>query len=149
MSPLAHHYLITEDIPEVAAIDGEIPMMIDLEGFTYMRQEHNGVLVGIYEVDHKHWQMDGAPWDYGVELLSPDLDRITDELALAMHRYPALERTGISRWVNGAFTFSPDGNPLVGAGPGYRELLVGLCGYGRFSPGWRCWQVARRVDDRG
>ena len=118
VSPLAHHYLITEDIPEIEAMDGEIPMMIDLEGFTYMRQEHNGVLVGIYEVDHKHWQMDGAPWDYGVELLPPDLDRITDELSLAMQRYPALERTGISRWVNGAFTFSPDGNPLVGPVPG-------------------------------
>jgi len=121
VSPLAHHYLITEDIPEIEAMDGEIPMMIDLEGFTYMRQEHQGVLVGIYEVDHKHWQMDGAPWDYGVELLTPDLDRITDELGLAMHRYPALERTGISRWVNGAFTFSPDGNPLVGPVPGIKN----------------------------
>ncbi len=118
VSPLAHHYLITEAIPEIAALDFEIPMMIDLEGFTYMRQELDGVLVGIYEIDHKHWNMDGAPWDYGIELLSPDIDRISDELALAMHRYPPLERTGISRWVNGAFTFSPDGNPLVGPVPG-------------------------------
>jgi dimethylglycine dehydrogenase len=121
VSPLAHHYLITEGIPEIAAMDGEIPMMIDLEGFTYMRQEHDGVLVGIYEIDHRHWNMDGAPWDYGIELLQPDLDRIEDELTLAMHRYPCLERTGISRWVNGAFTFSPDGNPLVGPVPGIRN----------------------------
>ncbi len=118
VSPLAHHYLITEAIPELAALDFEIPMMIDLEGFTYMRQELDGVLVGIYEIDHRHWNVDGAPWDYGIELLQPDIDRISDELALAMHRYPPLERTGISRWVNGAFTFSPDGNPLVGPVPG-------------------------------
>ena len=93
VSPLAHHYLITEQIPELEAMDFEIPMMIDLEGFTYMRQEINGVLVGIYEIDHKHWNMDGAPWDYGIELLPPDIDRISDELALAMNRYPVLERT--------------------------------------------------------
>ena len=121
VSPLAHHYLITEEIPEVRAMDGEIPMMIDLEGFTYMRQELHGVLVGIYEIDHKHWQMDGAPWDYGIELLTPDVDRISDELSMAMDRYPALETTGILQWVNGAFTFSPDGNPLVGPVPGIRN----------------------------
>ena len=86
-----------------------------------MRQELHGVLVGIYEIDHKHWQMDGAPWDYGIELLTPDVDRISDELSMAMDRYPALERTGILQWVNGAFTFSPDGNPLVGPVPGIRN----------------------------
>ncbi len=121
VSPLAHHYLVTEAIPELADFDSEIPMMIDLEGFTYMRPELDGVLMGIYEIDHKHWSMDGAPWDYGIELLPPDTDRLENELALAMGRYPVLERTGINRWVNGAFTFSPDGNPLVGPVPGIRN----------------------------
>ena len=50
VSPLAHHYLVTDSIPELEAADTEMPMMIDLEGFTYMRQERTGVLVGIYEV---------------------------------------------------------------------------------------------------
>lgn len=118
VSPLAHHYLISEAIPEFEGLGFEMPMMIDLEGFTYMRQELGGVLVGIYEIDHRHWNMDGAPWDYGFELIPPDVDRISDELTMAMRRYPALERTGINRWVNGAFTFSPDGNPLVGPVPG-------------------------------
>jgi dimethylglycine dehydrogenase len=77
--------------------------------------------MGIYEIDHKHWSMDGAPWDYGIELLPPDTDRLENELALAMGRYPVLERTGINRWVNGAFTFSPDGNPLVGPVPGIQN----------------------------
>ena len=53
--------------------------------------------------------------------LQPDIDRIENELAMAMSRYPALDRTGISRWVNGAFTFSPDGNPLVGPVPGIKN----------------------------
>ncbi len=121
VTPMPHHYLITEAIPELAELDFEIPMMIDLEGFTYMRQELHGVLVGIYELNFRHWNMDGAPWDYGLELIPPDVDRISDELAMAMSRYPALERTGIKRWVNGAFTFSPDGNPLVGPVPGVRN----------------------------
>ena len=61
LSPLAHHYLVTERSPNWRRSDLEMPMMIDLEGFTYMRQELKGLLVGIYEVNHKHWNMDGAP----------------------------------------------------------------------------------------
>ncbi len=120
VSPLKHHYLITDTIPEVAAADFEMPMTVDLEGFTYMRQDQKGVLVGIYEIEHEHWAMDGAPWDYGMELFQEQLDRIETELTLGFARYPAIENVGIKTWVNGAFTFSPDGNPLVGPVPGKR-----------------------------
>jgi len=120
VSPLKHHYLITDSIPEVESSDFEMPMTVDLEGFTYMRQDQNGVLVGIYEIDHEHWAMDGAPWDYGEELFQEQLHRIENELMLGFQRYPAIENVGIKTWVNGAFTFSPDGNPLVGPVPGKR-----------------------------
>ena len=120
VSPLKHHYLITDSIPEVAAADFEMPMTVDLEGFTYMRQDQHGVLVGIYEIDHEHWAMDGAPWNYGEELFQEQLDRIENELTLGFERYPAIQDVGIKTWVNGAFTFSPDGNPLVGPVPGKR-----------------------------
>ncbi len=114
VSPLSHHYFLTETIPELEQIDFEVPMTVDLEGFTYMRQDKKGILVGIYETNHQHWMMDGAPWNYGIELLQEDTDRIEHELTMAFERYPCLNTVGISDWVNGAFTFSPDGNPLVG-----------------------------------
>ena len=124
LSPLEHHYLVTEAIPEVAALDFEVPMTVDLEGFTYMRQDQQGILVGIYELDHKHWNIDGAPWDYGIELIQEDIDRISDELTMAFQRYPVLQDVGVKTWVNGAFTFSPDGNPLVGPVPGIRNYWL-------------------------
>ena len=124
LAPLSHHYLVTETIPEVAALDFEVPMTVDLEGFTYMRQDQKGILIGIYEINHQHWQIDGAPWDYGIELLQEDIDRISDELEMAFRRYPVLEEVGIKNWVNGAFTFSPDGNPLVGPVPGLKNYWL-------------------------
>src|SRR5690606_42009082 len=66
VSPLEHHYLVTENVPEIEALEGELPMVVDLEGFTYMRQEQKGMLLGIYERQYQHWHMDGAPWDYGI-----------------------------------------------------------------------------------
>jgi len=132
VSPLKHHYLITDTVPEVAEADFEMPMTVDLEGFTYMRQDQKGILVGIYEIDHEHWAMDGAPWSYGEELFQEQLDRIEHELTLGFERYPAIQNVGIKTWVNGAFTFSPDGNPLVGpvqGKPGYWCACAVMAGF--------------------
>jgi dimethylglycine dehydrogenase len=127
LSPIEHHYLLTETIPEIAASKTELPMVVDLEGFTYMRQDQKGMLVGIYETRPQHWSIDGAPWDYGVELLQENIDRIADELELVHRRYPVLQTAGVRKWVNGAFTFSPDGNPLIGPVAGKRGYWL-ACG---------------------
>ncbi len=131
VSPMEHHYLITEDIPEIEALDEMLPLILDMDGFVYTRQERNGLLMGVYELTPKHWQMDGAPWDYGMELIPEDIDRIAPELAKGFERFPCLERTGIKKWVNGAFTFAPDGNPLVGpVGPrGYWVACGVMAGF--------------------
>lgn len=132
VSPLKHHYLISDSIPELEALDFEVPMTVDLEGFTYMRQDQKGLLLGIYEVNHEHWAMDGAPWDYGMELFNEQTDRIEHELVCGFERYPALQNTGVKTWVNGAFTFSPDGNPLVGpvpGKPGYWSACAVMAGF--------------------
>jgi dimethylglycine dehydrogenase len=112
--PMPHHYLVTDDVPQVAAIDGDMAAVTDLEGFTYLQKEGNGVLLGVYEQNPRHWKVEGAEWDYGRELFPEELDRIMPELSIGFERFPVLQETGIKRWVNGAFTFTPDGNPLVG-----------------------------------
>ncbi len=131
VTPMEHHYLVTETIPEVAALTAELPVTVDLDGFSYARQEAKGYLLGVYERNPQHWQMDGAPWDYGMELIPEDINRIAPELQIAFARYPALGRTGIKRWINGAFTFTPDGNPLVGpVGPrGYWVACGVMAGF--------------------
>ena len=132
VSPLKHHYLVSDTIPLLEEIDFEVPMTVDLEGFTYLRQDQKGVLLGIYEIDHEHWAMDGAPWGYGMELFQEQTDRIEEELILGFNRYPCLQEVGVKTWVNGAFTFSPDGNPLVGpvpGKPGYWSACAVMAGF--------------------
>ncbi|AZO54046.1 MULTISPECIES: FAD-dependent oxidoreductase [unclassified Mesorhizobium] len=127
VTPMEHHYFVTEDIPEIAALDREIGIAVDLDGFSYLRQERKGVLLGVYEQNPKHWNMDGAPWDYGIELIPEDIGRISPELAKAHERFPCLATAGIRKWVNGAFTFTPDGNPIVGPVRGVKNYWV-ACG---------------------
>lgn len=112
--PYEHHYLVTEAIDQIKDLDEELPTIVDPESLTYMRQEGQGLLLGLYETNPKPWNIDGVPWDYGMDLIPEDLERIGDELVKGFERSPALSKAGIKRWVNGAFTFTPDGNPLIG-----------------------------------
>ena len=127
VSPMQHHYLVTEPIPDLVQSDEIIPSILDLDGYTYMRPERKGLLMGVYELDPRVWHLEGAPWDYGMELIPEELDRIAPQLVKGFERFPVLEEIGIRRWVNGAFTFTPDGNPLVGPVPGLKNYWV-ACG---------------------
>lgn len=123
--PMEHHYLITEDIPELKELDREIPAVADLDGGLYLRQEHKGILLGVYERNAIPWAVEGTPWNYAEnELLIPDLDRLGDDLFHGFARFPAVAEAGIKRVVNGPFTFTPDGNPLLGPVHGLPGLWV-------------------------
>jgi dimethylglycine dehydrogenase len=135
VTPMQHHYLVTEDIPELVKLDREIISVTDLEGFTYLQPDRKGVLLGVYEQNPRHWKTEGADWEYGMELLPTDIDRISPELEIGFNRFPVLQNAGIRRWVNGAFTFTPDGNPLVGPVPGMRNYWVACGCMGGFSQG--------------
>jgi len=131
VAPMEHHYLITDAVEGLNNLPGELPVVADLNGSTYARQERDGLLLGVYERNPKHWHMNGAPWDFGTDLLPEDIDRIGEELADGFARFPELETVGIRRWVNGPFTFTPDGNPLVGpVGPrGYWVACGVMAGF--------------------
>jgi len=128
---MEHHYLISEDMPEVAAhvasTGHEMPMALDFAGEIYIRQEGGAMLMGTYEQACVPWSPRETPWDFGSQLLRQDLDRITPELSVAFKHYPPMQTIGIRRVVNGPFTFSPDGNPLVGPIRGLRGYWV-ACG---------------------
>ena len=115
---MEHMYLLTDDMPEVAEINEktgkEVLHAVDFDGEIYLRQERGGMLMGTYEKACVPWSEKTTPWDFGHELLEPDLDRIAPSLEVGFEHFPAFQNAGIRRIINGPFTFSPDGNPLVG-----------------------------------
>lgn len=128
---MEHMYLITEDMPEVKAWNEatgtEIIHAVDFDGELYLRQERGGMLMGTYEKANKPWSEQVTPWDFGHELLEPDIDRIAPSLEIGFRHFPAFQKTGIKQIINGPFTFAPDGNPLVGPVRGLPGFWV-ACG---------------------
>ena len=123
---MEHMYLLTEDMAEVAEINEktgrEVVHAVDFDGELYLRQERGGMLMGTYEKACRPWSEHETPWDFGHELLEPDIDRIAPSLEVGFRHFPAFQTAGIKQIVNGPFTFAPDGNPLVGpvrGRPGY------------------------------
>ncbi len=127
VQPMEHHYLITDDIPEIVARgDERLPAGIDYEGNMYFRQERKGLLLGTYEPRATPWSINGTPQNFGHELLEAKMDHIAERLELGFERIPALGRAGIKNIINGPFTFGPDGNPLIGPVPGLRNYWVAV-----------------------
>ncbi|MGH0170734.1 UNVERIFIED_CONTAM: hypothetical protein FKN15_060935 [Acipenser sinensis] len=64
--PVHHQYVVTASVPEVKALKTELPVIRDLEGSYYLRQERDGLLFGPYERQEKmklqeSWVTDGVP----------------------------------------------------------------------------------------
>ena len=136
---MEHMYLLTEPMPEVAAHNRatgrELVGVIDFEGEIYTRQEREGILLGTYEKACKPWSPQHTPWEFGHELLQPDLDRIAPSLEVGFRHFPPLETAGIRQVINGPFTFAPDGNPLVGPVQGLTNFWVACAVMAGFSQG--------------
>ena len=133
--PMAHQYLVTEAVPEIADRDEEIPHVIDPGGESYLRQEGDGFCIGFYEQPCEPWAVGGTPWEFGHELLNDHFEKIEDSVDFAYRRFPILEKAGVKRVIHGPFTFAPDGNPLVGPVPGMRNYWSACAVMAGFSQG--------------
>jgi len=121
---MEHHYLITEDLPELAGREREIVNTTDYSGEIYLRQERRGALIGTYEPHGVVWSPVRTPDDFTMQLLPEDFERLAPYFEVGFRHFPALGRVGIRKAVNGPFTFAPDGNPLVGPVRGVRNYWV-------------------------
>lgn len=115
--PTQHHEIITEHLPEIAERSTELPAMRDSWVSCNVRQERDGLLIGIYETDPVFWALDGIPPDFKEELLPPDIEPLMPHLERLMERMPLFAKAGIKIANNGPMCLTPDGLPLIGPVP--------------------------------
>jgi dimethylglycine dehydrogenase len=128
---LEHQYVVTAPLPEVAALERELPVLRDADASYYVRQEGDALLLGPFERRPRPWALDGIPVGFHEKLLPPDLERIEEPLAAAAERLPVVAEAGIKSVVNGPDGYTPDGRCLMGPVPGLRDFHV-LAGFSIF-----------------
>ncbi len=158
---MEHMYFITDDIPALMDRPDRVAMVRCPRDTFYMRQEKQGLLVGIYEHECKTFGMNGIDPDFVNALCPDDLDRLLPKMEAIFDRVPCLKEVGIKSVVNGPISYAADAGPLVGRQPGWRNLWsmngirVGIGeggGYGKMlaqlmvhgETEWDCWQLDPR-----
>jgi 4-methylaminobutanoate oxidase (formaldehyde-forming) len=116
-----HFYIVTEPME---GLHSDMPVLRDPDGCAYFKEDAGKLLVGWFEPVAKPWGMKGIPETFSFDSLPDDLEHIEPLLTAAMHRTPALEKTGINLFFNGPESFTPDDRYLLGETPEVRNLFV-------------------------
>ncbi len=116
-----HMYVVTEAMDFVHPA---LPVLRDADGYTYMKEEAGKLLVGSFEPRGKALPVSRLPVDQRFIELPEDWDHFELPFSKAMQMVPALEHTGISRFMNGPESFTPDDLPCLGEAPGLRNCFI-------------------------
>lgn len=117
-----HFYVVTD---QIEGVDRMMPILRDPDGYTYMKEEVGGLVVGGFEPVAKPWVgPDEIPYPFEFQLLEEDWDHFAILMDSALHRVPVLQQTGIRKFYNGPESFTPDNQFILGQAPGLRNFYV-------------------------
>ena len=117
-----HFYVVTDAIDGMARMT---PILRDPDGYTYMKEEVGGLVVGGFEPVAKPWVSPREiPHPFEFSLLEEDWDHFAILMDSALHRVPVLHETGIKKFYNGPESFTPDNQFILGEAPGLRNFYV-------------------------
>jgi glycine cleavage system aminomethyltransferase T/glycine/D-amino acid oxidase-like deaminating enzyme len=118
-----HFYVVTE---QVDGVHRDFPILRDPDGYTYVKEEVGGLLVGGFEPEAKPWvPPDALPYPFEFRLLDEDWDHFSILMESAVARIPVLAETGIKKFYNGPESFTPDNQFILGEAPELRNFFVG------------------------
>ncbi len=130
LTPVQHLYALTGPLPELAGETREVvhPILRHQDSAMYFRQQADRYGIGSYN----HEPLLVRPDD----LVSPDKAKLSPSIMeftpehfsaareAADELLPALRRAGLDYRINGLFSFTPDGLPLLGESVDVRGLWV-------------------------
>ena len=117
-----HFYVVTD---QIEGVDRMMPILRDPDGYTYMKEEVGGLVVGGFEPVAKPWvSPDQLPYPFEFQLLDEDWDHFEILMESALHRVPVLQQTGIKKFYNGPESFTPDNQFILGRAPEVQNFFV-------------------------
>ena len=131
LQPIAHQYVFSHALQELADETEEVtaPLIRDQNNAMYFRQVFNGIGIGSYQ--HRPLPVEVSEiTKYGEAKEMPSVKPFTPEDFFgkpwkdAQELIPGLKQAGVKRGINGIFSFTPDGMPLLGESQNVRGFWV-------------------------
>ncbi|WP_028390345.1 GcvT family protein [Bacillus cihuensis] len=130
LQPIAHQYIYSNDLEELAGATEEVatPILRDQDSAMYFRQLFNGIGIGSYQHEALPVEVSEIA-KYGETKEMPSVKPFTPEhfekpWQDAKELLPGLKQAGWNRGINGIFSFTPDGMPLLGESQKVRGFWV-------------------------
>ncbi len=141
LHPVKHQYIVTEKIP---GLSPDAATLRDPDRRTYFKEEVGGLVMGGYEPNPQGWVTGDIPENWEFRLFDDDYDHFGQHLEQAIARVPALADVGVKQMINGAESFTPDGNFILGPAPECANMYVGagFNAFGIASGGGAGWVLA-------
>ncbi len=141
LHPVKHQYIVTE---KIEGLSPDAATLRDPDRRTYFKEEVGGLIMGGYEPDPQGWVTGDIPENWEFRLFDDDYDHFGQHLEQAIARVPALANVGVKQMINGAESFTPDGNFILGPAPECANMYVGagFNAFGIASGGGAGWVLA-------
>ncbi len=116
-----HMYIVTRP---VTGLPDPCPVVRDLDSGVYLKGDAGRLVLGMFERNARVW--DPSSVDSGVDFLEfpEDWDHAEPMLEAGIRRVPVMAELGISRFMNGPESFTPDTRQIMGRAPGLANFYV-------------------------
>ncbi|MDH3694396.1 MAG: FAD-dependent oxidoreductase [Gammaproteobacteria bacterium] len=121
LQAVEHMYIVTESIAELPQ---PCPVVRDLEGRIYIKEDAGKLVIGGFEINAKLWHPSEDSDREGYLMFPEDWEQFEPFLQAGLHRVPALEQTGIQHFMNGPESFTPDTRQLMGEAPELKNYFI-------------------------
>ena len=114
-----HIYIVTEPVVELPET---VPIVRDLENAIYIKEDSGKLVLGTFESNPKHWQPHENDNPYMI--FEEDWEHAQPMLEAGMARLPVIGDYGITHFMNGPESFTPDTRQLMGESPELKNYFV-------------------------
>jgi 4-methylaminobutanoate oxidase (formaldehyde-forming) len=116
-----HMHIVTTPIEGVPK---ELPVLRDMDGYIYFREETGGLMMGGFEPVAKPWGMKGIPEQFAYTELNEDWDQFQIFMDNAIKRCPVMETAQVRHLTVVPESFTPDNAYMLGEAPGVKNFFV-------------------------
>ena len=114
-----HIYVVTDPVDHLPT---PCPIIRDLDGGIYIKEDSGKLVLGAFEPNPKHWQATTNDSPY---LMFPeDWDHVQPMIEAGLHRLPLISEQGITHFMNGPESFTPDTKQVMGEAPELKNYFV-------------------------
>jgi 4-methylaminobutanoate oxidase (formaldehyde-forming) len=119
MASCEHMYVVTDVID---ALPDPCPIIRDLDSEIYLKGDSGKFVLGAFEANPKPWTPQLQ--DAGFLMFDEDWDHAQPMLESGIHRAPVIAEHGITHFMNGPESFTPDTKQIMGEATGCKNLFV-------------------------